>query len=202
MIARCSPKILWLWTCATYSGTSYSQVNRWFTFSWRINDQPAGYLVGVVLGGERAEQVILVYRHRQGMGQWEDVCYSVPLTWTGCNYGGSRPWWQCPGCQRRAAILYHGGRLFLCRRCLDLAYASQRETDRDRMRRRQEKIRERLGQTLGGVAAPFPAIPKGMHEKTYERLRALAGASESKYDSAMTHYLDSARQSIGRKLRQ
>ena len=48
------------------------------------------------------------------------------LAWTPCNYGGSRPWFLCPGCDRRAAILYvEGGRL-LCRPCLGLSYPSQR----------------------------------------------------------------------------
>ena len=50
----------------------------------------------------------------------------IRLAWIPCNYGGSRPWFLCPGCDRRAAILYvEGGRL-LCRPCLGLSYPSQR----------------------------------------------------------------------------
>jgi hypothetical protein len=41
----------------------------------------------------------------------------LPLVWTACNLGGSRPWFGCPGspgirCGRRAAILYLEGATF------------------------------------------------------------------------------------------
>jgi hypothetical protein len=45
-------------------------------------------------------------------GHKEDVSYAVPLSWTPCNFGGSRPWFVCPGvlegvsCGRRVAKLY------------------------------------------------------------------------------------------------
>jgi hypothetical protein len=44
--------------------------------------------------------------------------------WTPCNYGGARPWWTCPECGRRCAIVY--GHPFACRRCANLAYKSSR----------------------------------------------------------------------------
>jgi len=77
----------------------------------------------------------------QGQEQLEGV---APLAWTACNFGGSRPWFVCPGCDQRAAILYWdeedmpAGEL-LCRRCLDLGYRSQREDEIDRAKRRIEK---------------------------------------------------------------
>ncbi len=37
-----------------------------------------------------------------GYPAFEDVA----LDRTDCNYGGSRPWWLCPQCERRCAILY------------------------------------------------------------------------------------------------
>lgn len=46
--------------------------------------------------------------------------------------GGERIWFACPGCGRRARVLYQPGvgHPFACRRCHDLAYASQRQRSR------------------------------------------------------------------------
>ncbi|MBD0274847.1 MAG: hypothetical protein ICV73_23345 [Acetobacteraceae bacterium] len=109
----------------------------------------------------------------------EAVAYRVPLAWTPCRFGGRRPWFVCPGdgCGRRAAVLY-GGRYFLCRRCHDLAYASTRESAGERAARKAQQVRERLGGTADPLA-PFPPRPKGMHRRTYLRLRAAAAAAEA-----------------------
>jgi hypothetical protein len=69
------------------------------------------------------------------------------LAWTPCNFGGSRPWFACPGegCSRRVAILYgpEPGQM-LCRHCRDLTYESQREDQIRRAKRRVEKAKARL----------------------------------------------------------
>src|SRR5215207_1253411 len=59
--------------------------------------------------------------------RWVDIVSRLILTWTPCNYGGSRPWFVCPGkgCGRRVAILYGPINPLLCRVCLGLTYASQ-----------------------------------------------------------------------------
>ncbi len=88
---------------------------------------------------------------------------------TRCHFGGSRAWWFCPRCGRRCTILY-GGRRFLCRHCHDIRYRSQSESKGERLLRRAERIRTRLGGS-GVVFDAFPDKPKGMHQKTYRRLR-------------------------------
>ena len=76
----------------------------------------------------------------------------------------------------RAAILYCAAELFACRRCYGLLYASQQQTALDRCLEQARKIRMRLG---GGVdlLEPFPGRPKGMHRRTFLRLRARAEAA-------------------------
>lgn len=40
------------------------------------------------------------------------------------------------------------------------------------------KVRKRLGQKQGGIVAPFPLKPKGMHWRTYECIRSAAAREE------------------------
>jgi hypothetical protein len=123
--------------------------------------------IGIVGGEDRIE---LVYRATlPGADESEDVRQTVWIQRTSCNYGGARPWFLCPQCHRRALKLY-GGPRFLCRICAGFAYASQRESDMDRFLTRAQAIRARLGGT-GDVTELFPPKPKGMHWRTYERLR-------------------------------
>ena len=120
---------------------------------------------------------------RIGGGEWEDVAETVRIVRVPCRFGGSRPYFICPGvvngisCGRRVAKLHGPGRYFLCRHCYRLAHASQSEGAWDRTLRRANKIRQRLGGDPG-MAAPFPSKPKGMWRRTYERLREQAFAAE------------------------
>ena len=122
----------------------------------------------------RAEQdhVTLIYRHRSGDGEWKDEQFSVRIVRTSCNFGGSRAWFICPavGCSRRVAILYGGG-TFACRHCYQLAYASSREEAGDRMIRRADRLRARLGWEPG-ILNGCGSKPKWMRWHTFERLSA------------------------------
>lgn len=100
--------------------------------------------------------------------------YPVGLTWTSCNYGGSRPWFRCPFCGQRVALLY-GAKFFACRHCYALAYDSQREGKEDRTLRRANNIRQKLGWRSGIAYGPGHK-PKGMHWRTFEQIA-------SEYDS-------------------
>jgi hypothetical protein len=116
----------------------------------------------------------------------------VRLDRTPCNYGGERIWFLCPRCNRRAAILYAPGHLFWCRRCCQLAYSSQGEGTEDRVREKAEAIRRQLG-GVPGLAWPFPERPKGMHYRTYERLRQEYHVAERVADAAVLEWLDASR---------
>jgi hypothetical protein len=88
-------------------------------------------------------------------------------------------------CGRRVAKLHGPGRYFLCRHCYRLAHASQSEGAWDRALRRTNKIRQRLGGDPA-IVEPFPRKPKGMWQRTYERLRECAIEAEMVADQAFT----------------
>lgn len=98
----------------------------------------------------------------------------VPVVRTECNYGGSRPWFQCPQCNGRAGVLYYWGR-FACRKCFRLCYSSQCEDAFHRAIRRMGKIAVRLGGEYGF----FPDKPARMRWTTYERLYEQYCAAET-----------------------
>ncbi|MEL7471550.1 MAG: hypothetical protein AAFN27_24095 [Pseudomonadota bacterium] len=79
--------------------------------------------------------VRLLYKTRGNGEDWREMDYPVTLESTECNFGGSRKWFICPawGCRRRVAVL-HGGAVFACRTCHQIAYPSQNETAPDRGR--------------------------------------------------------------------
>ena len=97
------------------------------------------------------DRLRLTYRVRIGGGEWEDVKENIDIVHVSCRFGGSRPYFLCPGvvsgvpCGRRVAKLHGPGRYFLCRHCYRLAYSSQSEGSWDRALRRSNKIRQRLG---------------------------------------------------------
>lgn len=115
-------------------------------------------------------QIIFSYAVRMGNGEQETIHQKIELTRTPCNFGGTRTWFVCPRCFRRVAILYLGGTRFYCRRCYGLAYPSQQEGIADRLQRKARKIRKRLGAD-DNFMIPIWRRPKGMHQKTFERLR-------------------------------
>jgi hypothetical protein len=68
-------------------------------------------------------------------------------------------------------VLFGGGR-FLCRSCHGLQYQSQYESTWSRATSRAQKLRSRLHGSAN-LLEPFPARPKHMHHRTYQRLREL-----------------------------
>jgi hypothetical protein len=136
--------------------------------TWSRGEQQAGSLLLAL----QPEGVVLTYRCRVGGGDWESVRQIVPLDWTPCHYGGERPWFRCAGCRRRVAVLCGEGKWFLCRYCYALPYGSQLETAQDRHSRKVRKIRDRLGASHNLLETIWPwNKPKGMHWRTWERLR-------------------------------
>lgn len=113
------------------------------------------------------DAVVLHYRFKRG-GEWQAVAQRIAIIRTPCHYGGSRPWFACPACGRRCAIVYLWGRP-KCRTCGRLVYRSQSEDAIGRSWKRTERIMERLGQVQEGPHA-IPRRPKGMRQATFDRL--------------------------------
>lgn len=99
----------------------------------------------------------------------ESARQAIFLSWTTRAKAKPKPWFLCPVCGRRAAILYFGP-VLACRRCHGLAYQSQRDGDRDRLRAKAEALRVRLG-WRPGILNPEGPKPKRMRRITFERLR-------------------------------
>ena len=114
---------------------------------------------GHITPGQRA----ISFRTPSGQNDGASISF-IP-----CHLGGARPVFHCPDCHRRAFVLYAAPHL-ACRKCHDLAYASENEGAMDRRLRKAIKWRARLGQISGGIAVPFPSKPKWLRWHTYLRL--------------------------------
>lgn len=143
------------------------------------------------------DALTLEFRFRQNGGDWQDVSQLVRLQRTPCGFGGSRPWFICPGivngkhCGRRVAKLLAGGAYFLCRKCYRLNYASQSEQRFDRLLRKANRLRRGLGGDPG-TGSFIAARPKGMHQRTYENIVAeierLEAEANQEFIAAYQHH--------------
>jgi hypothetical protein len=140
------------------------------------------------------DAVVLMFHARRGHAEWKSVEQRVPITWTACHLGGRRAWFRCPVysngryCGRRVALLYGAGELFACRRCCGLAYQSQRESLRHRGLGKAQKIRMRLGGSPS-LFDCFPDRPRGMHRRTYSRLRHSHDVAAARCTKGLTRFL-------------
>ena len=112
----------------------YLRSPRWFSWAWtRDGEQVASINVQT-----QRQSVTLKYRSRSHGKDWSDVEQRVAIEWTPCRFGGERPWFVCSVaangvyCGREVTKLYGAGRLFACRYCYRLAYASQQESAHQR----------------------------------------------------------------------
>jgi len=118
----------------------------------------------------------------------------IDVAWTRTGYG-RRPWWRCPRCRRRVAILYAARRWtahgWACRTCHGLAYLSTRQPADVRADVALRRAAAALGVTLpegwgimGIRAQAQPPRPPGMRRDTYaRRLDALHGAHDAASDA-------------------
>jgi hypothetical protein len=107
---------------------------------------------------------------------WNDAAITLDgqtllVVWAPWHFGGTRPFFVCK-CGRKVLQLFAPrGHSWRCRQCYNLSYATRQVGLRYRLILKAQKVRERLRGDLG-VANPFPAKPRWMHWRRYERLRA------------------------------
>jgi len=157
-----------------------------FAMTWTHGLSENG--VGVtVLGSECA---LVSYSDTRG----EAITERIGIEWTPCNYGGARPWWSCPQCDRRCAIVYARGMWpFMCRLCADLTYETAQSDAFTRAITKTNKRRARLGWEPG---EPFPPKPKGMHWRTFERLVAECSEATRVENAAFDAWMEAMEREI------
>lgn len=149
------------------------------SWRWKRGNEDAGN-VGLLVSRER---VVFLYTVTRGDGVPDTVRDEVSLTWTGCNYGGGRAWYVCPGCGARRRVLYlpPGATRFRCRECHKLAYGTQQMDAHDRHLHRIRMLHKKLDSGEGAYY-PFrvPPKPKGMRWATYYQI----------YDQILMHEIE------------
>ena len=157
------------------------------TSSWTYRGEPSGW----ISHRAEADALVLIYNVKGPRdADWRPVQERIRLERTACHYGGSRPWFRCPACWQRRAVLYSVSGSFRCRACLDLAYGSTRDDRLSRLNRRGAKVTAKLGAEREWVLNWLlpPAKLKGMHWRTYDRLHAEWRAIAQ--DARETHHAD------------
>lgn len=116
--------------------------------------------------------------------------YTIPVDKLPCNYGGFRYFFKCPLCQSRMRLLYLAqNSIFLCRKCLNLGYDSQRLRTSNRYNYMNRKIKEQVKAKGGDL--DLNQRPRGMHQGTFQKLI-----------SRQLHYDIKFRQALNQELRE
>ena len=99
----------------------YLRSSGWFSCAWTRD-------------GERLASINVQAQRDAVTLKYQSPEQRVAIAWTPCRFGGEQPWFVCSVaangvyCGRRVTKLYRAGRLFACRHCYRLAYASQQES--------------------------------------------------------------------------
>jgi len=128
-----------------------------------------------VAGGPDAQRLVLEFPRSSASGEPLDpVRQVIGCHWRKGHFGGRYLMFLCGECHRPARVLYarytgqhHRIWFFSCRKCAGITYQSTMGHRWDRSARRVEKLRAQL---QWGAGDTVPVKPRGMHEKTYQRI--------------------------------
>jgi ribosomal protein S27E len=144
-----------------------------------------GRLFGIlwfeVTGGPDAQHLVLEFPCRSTSGeQLDPIRQDIVCYWRKAHFGGRYLMLTCPKCNRPARVLYARSSdriwFFSCQKCADITYQSTMGHRWDRSARRIEKLRARL---QWGAHATVPIKPRGMHERTYQRILGMLAYHET-----------------------
>jgi hypothetical protein len=147
------------------------------TWGWKWRNPDTGKELASI--GITAWPGALVLEYKYGHDPIKD---RIDITTSACHLGGTRPWFHCPRCGGRVALLYLRGGRFRCRKCHGLRYASQSEDECGRSWRKQSKLEARLG--------PNWRKPKGMHKATRTKLLEAIWQCEEVREDALAAFMD------------
>ena len=114
---------------------------------WTINCYRGDEQQGTIHAAIGDDRVTLSFNARDRHGKEHPRRQDVGLAYATPRFGGRRPWFTCPACERRCALLYYRRGRFGCRTCQGLAYRSQRESRRNHKRHRTEVPTEASAET-------------------------------------------------------
>ncbi len=134
-----------------------------FSTGSRLTYSRGGKVIAELEGAASGSHADLSLRTANGVLE-----HTVAVEWLPCHLGGTRPYFLCPDCASRRVVLFLRGYL-ACRACHGLYYESELYKDPFAATRKLERIVKKLGSSSWNV---FPMRPRGMHMRTYERLKA------------------------------
>lgn len=147
------------------------------TINWSCNGKPWGKMEVLV----EEDCLHLIYKESRNDGPWKERDIVINLLKTPCRFGGYQYWFECPVCRRRVCTVYLSD-TWCCRHCGHLAYPSENEDELERLRNKALMLKEKLG-------GEYWIKPKGMHQKTYDRLREAFLEAEAKANDAIDEKL-------------
>lgn len=174
--------------------------------SFKTDVPPDQYAINWIIGGSinldvRDGCVCLIYEIAD-----QSISERVELSTVPNHYGGSRPYFLCPGCGRRVRFLYRPLEQlrFRCRSCWRLNYPSQQESPGEvgPYRKGAKLLLERFKLPLAKIPRPekfygyIPPRPKGMHWHTYSKLCRELELLQGDYERC--HYVSTHK--IGRRV--
>lgn len=124
---------------------------------------------------------VRVLRRRGELEHGQVVLGSLALEWSPCPFGGVRPFWRCPRCDRLCEVLFladpaKSGPIAVdghaCRVCQRVAYETTAMSRSDRLYARRDAILDLLGMKAPAIGRGVVwRKPRRMHEQTFLLLR-------------------------------
>lgn len=117
--------------------------------------------------------------------QFNDGSYIIHVEKKSCNYGGFYQFFHCPACKARMRKLYCIKGIYVCRKCAQLGYYSQRLRPSERNIVRSYNIENFLIQRGGSLEQK----PPWMKKNTYQKYRIQYVKYHERYYSELTKEL-------------
>jgi len=125
-------------------------------YHWTSAGQPCGSISVVAFD----DRIVLLFRASVDGQGWESCSQSVALVSVPTNFG-LRRLFQCPTCHRLCRDLYGGRMRFACRKCLNLAFLSQYQSDWERAADQARALRKKVGMPVDATLnEPLLRVPR------------------------------------------